>query len=167
MNISQPTRCEIGPSLASAFGVVLLTASAAIVAIAWRIAVLAIANALQSCAIANTLQSYIRVEHAPKLGQQWGGGEHAGEHADRVTRIAGGLRQFGETVNAPSMKAIMGVLLVLENDISQALTPPPKQVRRSKASASTDRSSRKCLLHSALLLLWQARWQLPVLRSPA
>ena len=107
-------------SLASAFGVMLLTASAAIVAIAWRIAVLAIANALQSCAIANTLQSYIRVEHAPKLGQQWGGGEHAGEHADRVTRIAGGLRQLGETVNAPGMKAIMGVLLVLENDISQA-----------------------------------------------
>ena len=107
-------------ALASAFGVMLLTACAALAAIAWRIAVLAIANALQISAIVNTLQSSSRAEHPPKLGQQWGGGEHVEEHAVRVMRIAGALRQLGETVNAPGIKAIKGVLLVLDKATSQA-----------------------------------------------
>ena len=50
-----------------------------------------------------------------------GGGDDT-EEQNGVSRIAGALRQLGETVNAPGMKAIYlrGVLLVLENGITQA-----------------------------------------------
>jgi len=99
---------------ADALGAALLAIVTAIGLTTLRCAIAAAVDLFQRNDIIRALQLTARDRAAEHLrpGKQIGGGGADHDFEVRATRIAGALRQLGEQVNAPGLKAIQAVLLV-------------------------------------------------------
>ena len=117
-----------------ALGELLLATAVAAIFLVCRVAVITIVNLMHRSAILKALQSSARRAHwrrcPPPPGQMCGGGPADEEEKIHVhaTQIASALRQLGEQVNAPGLKAIHAVLLVNHGD--RQVMPPITQARR-------------------------------------
>ena len=110
--------------------VVLLAVPTASLLLLLRSAFAHIVYSLQRSAILKALTAHAQ----PTPGVMWGGGGDEEAIDIRTTHIAAALRQLGEIVNAPGLKAIKGAILVLENH---------RQTDAAQMSGSTVKSIRK------------------------
>ena len=114
--------------------VVLHTVLTAFILLLLRSTIEIVVYSFQRNAILDALTAYAHWQTPPSTGVMWGGGGDEEAIDIRATRIAGALRQLGEIVNAPGLKAIKGVLLVLKDH---------RQTDAAQQSDSTVKSIRK------------------------
>lgn len=143
-SIGHSPRCadQVDTVLPTIIAAVSLTIAILMVATAFRTAVAVAVDRMQRSAIISALkvvaynQNRSCGSYRPPPGVQWGGGGESGDEPIEVhvSRIAGALRSLGEIVNAPGLKAIKGVLLVLKNHC---------QTDAAEQSGSTVKSIRK------------------------
>jgi len=113
----------------------LLALSVAMVVLFLRAATAVTLDLLERNAILEAFAAHARFQHSPLPHDlMWGGGGDVDSIDIRATHIAGALRQLGETVNAPGLKAIKGVLLMLQDY---------RQIDAASQTGSTVKSIRK------------------------